>query len=279
LKAFDESFTIKFANMKKIHQWPIALFLLGMVSLLVGFTNFHKKNEMAMQGLKSEDKGFAVVELFTSEGCSSCPPADELIARVQKEDSNDPVYILAFHVDYWDHLGWKDQFSDPDYSKRQNQYADWLKLKTIYTPQIVVNGKTEFVGSDQNALHAAINQGLNLKAASNLMLKTNLSNGQLVVDYQTNATLAQSSLVVSLVQKSGQSNIKAGENAGLSITHVQIVRKLLVETIHTNSGGIRIALPQDYKASEWEVIGFVQNKTTGAILSAAKSDIVFSSAP
>src|ERR1700709_1440967 len=89
--------------------------------------------------LAAAGKGFAVIELFTSEGCSSCPPADALVARVQKESNDKPVYILAFHVDYWNHLGWKDAFSSAEYSERQNQYARWLKLSSVYTPQIVVN--------------------------------------------------------------------------------------------------------------------------------------------
>jgi hypothetical protein len=86
-------------------------------------------------------KGFAVVELFTSEGCSSCPPADDLVAKIQKENNDQPVYILAFHVDYWNNLGWKDSFSSSAFSKRQNQYADWLNLRSVYTPQVIVNGR------------------------------------------------------------------------------------------------------------------------------------------
>ncbi|MEO6849831.1 MAG: DUF1223 domain-containing protein, partial [Mucilaginibacter sp.] len=105
-------------------------------------------------------KGFAVVELFTSEGCSSCPPADAVVAKVQKESANKPVYILAYHVDYWNRLGWKDVFSSPEYSARQNQYAHWLKLSSVYTPQVVVNGRTEFVGSEEGALRGAISTNL-----------------------------------------------------------------------------------------------------------------------
>src|SRR5579871_1462623 len=104
--------------------------------------------------------GFAVVELFTSEGCSSCPPADQLIARIQQEEKDQPVYILAFHVDYWDRLGWKDACSDHRYTQRQNQYASWFKLQSIYTPEIVVNGRDEFVGSQEKTLRSAIVSGL-----------------------------------------------------------------------------------------------------------------------
>src|ERR1700709_1958776 len=104
--------------------------------------------------------GFAVVELFTSEGCSSCPAADDVVAKVQNENNDKPVYILAYHVDYWNRLGWKDVFSDAAYSKRQNQYAAWLNLESIYTPQVVVNGNKEFVGSQESTLRSVIKDDL-----------------------------------------------------------------------------------------------------------------------
>src|SRR5476651_2422634 len=104
---------------------------------------------------KANNQRFAVVELFTSEGCSSCPPADEAIAKLQKESNGKPVYILAFHVDYWNRLGWKDVFSNADYSERQNEYAKYLRLESVYTPQVVVNGKKEFVGSEESTLQSS----------------------------------------------------------------------------------------------------------------------------
>ena len=119
-------------------------------------------------------KGFAVIELFTSEGCSSCPPADALVARVQKESANEPVYILAFHVDYWNRLGWKDVFSSSEYSDRQNQYAMWLKLSSVYTPQAIVNGRTEFVGSEEGTLRNAIKTGLCKEAAKTELTLSNI---------------------------------------------------------------------------------------------------------
>ena len=93
----------------------------------------------------NNDKGFAVLELFTSEGCSSCPPADELIERIQKEAGDKSVYILAYHVDYWNRLGWKDAFSQPEFSKRQYWYHQ-LFTSQVYTPQLIINGQNEFVG-------------------------------------------------------------------------------------------------------------------------------------
>jgi len=93
----------------------------------------------------------AVVELFTSEGCSSCPPADRILSRLTAETQRDHrrIYTLSFHVDYWDRLGWRDPYSSSANSDRQRQYAELMKLQSVYTPQMIVNGRIEFVGSDQ----------------------------------------------------------------------------------------------------------------------------------
>ena len=128
--------------------------------------------------------GFAVVELFTSEGCSSCPPADELVARIQKENSDQPVYILSFHVDYWNNLGWKDPFSSAAYSKRQKEYANRLNLQSIYTPQVIVNGRTEFVGSDEGKMLNAIKSNLQKNSASLMTLKILQKEGHVLLELQ-----------------------------------------------------------------------------------------------
>lgn len=94
-----------------------------------------------------------VVELFTSQGCSSCPPADAVLSELAKRPD---VLALSFHVDYWDRLGWKDPFSSPTATRRQRAYGDQFRLRAIYTPQIVVDGKAEMVGSDKRAVTGAI---------------------------------------------------------------------------------------------------------------------------
>jgi hypothetical protein len=116
-----------------------------------------------------------------------------------------------------DHQGWKDKFDDSEYSKRQTEYSCWFHLQSIYTPQIVVNGKTEFVGSDRSALLQAITAGLKEVPADTLAIKAYQEKGQLSVGYQTNTPLEQSALVITLIQKSGQSIVRAGENAGLTL--------------------------------------------------------------
>ena len=251
----------------------IATCILCIVVVWIVFLNPRSAKEVKIPRVQGDGNGFAVVELFTSEGCSSCPPADELVARLQKDNPLSQLYVLAYHIDYWDHQGWNDKFSNPDYSLRQTKYADWLDLQTIYTPQIVVNGKTGFVGSDRDALLAAICTGLKQTPANSLTMKCSMGKGRIDLDYQTNTAPEEAFLVIALVQKSGQTNVTAGENAGRTLTHVQIVRKLMMETLHGSAGKVSLPVPEDYKSSDWELIGFVQKKTNGTILSVAKSSL------
>jgi hypothetical protein len=233
------------------------------------------------------DPGFAVVELFTSEGCSSCPPADDLVARVQKEDKDRPVYLLAFHVDYWDRLGWKDVFSSAAYSDRQRQYASWLKLQSVYTPQIVVNGRKEFVGSEASTLRSTIEQDLaapaplsngNLKLY-NGNLKLSISNlkkegNKLEWSWQTEGSKKGLSLVVALVQHSATTNVKAGENGGHTLSHVQIVRNLQSVSLNGKSNGVgQMDWSGAITTGEAEVIAFLQNEDNGEIVAATRSNI------
>src|SRR6266487_818356 len=134
---------------------------------------------------KNDDstKGFAVVELFTSEGCSSCPPADAVIAKLSEEYKCN-VYVLGFHVDYWNHLGWKDIFSNAAYTQRQYRYGQIFHLNSVYTPQVVVNGKTEFVGSNENKLRNTITQELKNSPTTNIELTAKSNNNKINISYR-----------------------------------------------------------------------------------------------
>ena len=109
-------------------------------------TSYTKKETPATKPVPTS---FAIIELFTSEGCSSCPAADKTVAKLAQEFAG-KVYILGFHVDYWNYLGWKDAFSDSKYSERQKEYAAVFKLDGVYTPQVVVNGSRELIGSKES---------------------------------------------------------------------------------------------------------------------------------
>jgi hypothetical protein len=222
--------------------------------------------------MNSENKGFAVIELFTSEGCSSCPPADELVAKIQKESAGKQIYILAYHVDYWNHLGWKDQFSSADFSKRQHDYANYLHLQSVYTPQIVVNGKTEFVGSEEGTLRNAVRNSLLKTPAGHVDLTIlKADKNQASLKYTVEGIEKNTVLFVALLQKSAQTNVMRGENGGHTLSHVQIVRKLQQITISGNGGVEKITLPQGFDPRSWEIIGFLQNTANGAVTGAARA--------
>ncbi len=221
---------------------------------------------------KEAGKGFAVVELFTSEGCSSCPPADALVARVQKESADKPIYILAFHVDYWNRLGWKDVFSSAEYSARQSQYAHLLNLSSVYTPQTIVNGHTEFVGSEEGALRKAIQAGLQKSAATPLTLSDGKFGGNKAsVQYHVDGPTNDASLLVALVQKNATTKVERGENGGRTLAHVQIVNKIQTIVLGGKGGGkTDITLPVGFSQDGYEIIAFVQNTSTGEITGASK---------
>lgn len=262
------------SNMRSIKIFALVAGFITAIIVLAAFI-IPKDNAPIKNKVIADGKGFAVVELFTSEGCSSCPPADELVARIQKEDKDKPVYILAFHVDYWNRLGWKDVFSSADYSKRQNEYANWLNLQSVYTPQIVVNGKKEFVGSEEGTLRNAITAGLRNNPAATLTLNTQKGQDRISVQYRVNGAEKNTNLLLALVQKAAQTKVQRGENGGRTLSHVQIVRK--IQSVALSAGGngnAAIALPEGINAQDWEVIGLVQNQTSGEILAAAKANLM-----
>ncbi len=232
------------------------------------------------QNSSNPNKGFAVIELFTSEGCSSCPPADELVAKIQKESNNQPVYILAYHVDYWNRLGWKDVFSNHAYSERQYQYSKWLKLSGVYTPQVVVNGRKEFVGSEEGTMRNAIKSGLQNIAAGQLhLVNVKSDNHQIEVQYHADAVGNSTSLVLALVQKAASTQVKGGENGGHTLSHVQIVRNLQTIALEgKSSGSAKISLPASLDPKGLELIAFLQNTRNGEITAAAKSALTASNA-
>jgi len=231
-------------------------------------------NVKLLNKITTGDKGFALVELFTSEGCSSCPPADQLVAKIEKEVKDRPVYILAYHVDYWNNPSWKDAFSSADYSKRQREYASFLHVQSVYTPQIVVNGRMEFVGSEESVLRGAITG--NLKKEQGTQFNLNIasdSKDQATVKYTTGKIDKNTVLYIAVVQKNAQTKVGGGENGGHTLSHVQIVRKLQRISLKGDSGDTKLALPKGFDKQNWEIIGFLQNATTGEVTGAVKATI------
>ena len=245
---------------------PITVFTVSL--LTISFSTSKLKEQVK----KSQD-GFALVELFTSEGCSSCPPADAILEEIQKKYSDRNVVILGYHVDYWDKLGWKDIFSNAEFTERQNYYADIFRLNSIYTPQVVVNGKKEFVGSNKSKLITSIDEQLDEKQATSVKLKaTQNTSGKIEVNCSTNENNSKDDqLILLLVQKMATNKINRGENEGRTLHHINIVREITYlkptnkETIFT--------LTPDLKKEDVFVAGFIQDKRSGNIKAIQTSTI------
>ncbi|WP_246228658.1 DUF1223 domain-containing protein [Paraflavitalea devenefica] len=254
----------------KLFKRNTILGMLTVMPLVLWYVSCNAQNDkpMNLPAITNSNKGFAVVELFTSEGCSSCPPADKLMEKLQQENVDKPVYIVAFHVDYWDRQGWKDTFSAAAFTYRQRRYADWLHLETIYTPQVVVNGTSEYVGSQEGAIVQAISRELNKGADATLALQGKLDGNKLHVEYKVTGHKENAVLLLALVQKNAQTQVRAGENEGRRLSHVQIVRQLVQAAINNNS--TMINLPEGFNKEGWEVVGFVQRKEDGRITAAAR---------
>ncbi|MEN2489445.1 DUF1223 domain-containing protein [Flavobacterium sp. B11] len=215
----------------------------------------------------TDKKGFALLELYTSEGCSSCPPADELLGKIQNEYRDKNVFVLAYHVDYWDKQGWKDIFSSADFTKRQYDYAQFLGKEPIYTPQVIINGKTDYIGSQETSLRNGIKSALSKQALASLNLEANQNENSISVNYSVEGTSKNSRLLLAVVQKEAKSNVKRGENAHRILSHYQIVRNLQSVDLNKNKKGTAsVHLPKNYNAQDFEIIGFVQDMNSGAIL-------------
>jgi len=247
------------------------------VTLLIAFACYYtlvpSRDWSGEPYLEKQSGGFAVVELFTSEGCSSCPPADELLAQIQNEISGKDIFLLAFHVDYWDHQSWKDQFGSAQFfTARQQEYSQWMKQNVLYTPQFVINGVSEFGGDDARTLYSRISKALEVAPTDHFELSANGMGNVLEVRYKTKTIKPNSKIQVALVQKTAVSEVARGENSGKLLHHVQIVRALESMPLDRNSGTFLIKKPVDFVAAEWEIVGFLQDNATGMIGAAAKTN-------
>jgi len=203
--------------------------------------------------------GVAVVELFTSEGCSSCPPADTLLATLLKE-RRDRVYLLAFHVDYWDTPRWKDAFSDANFSGRQQEYAKASGSRDVYTPQMTVNGRGGFVGSDEEVARKEIAAALK-KSPSVLEVVAKVSEAQVSVNCTMSRAGVGKTLNVALVQRGIERKIGGGENGGRVLRHENVVRAFESVTTVGSPTNVKLAIPPDAVVEKCSVIAYVQDKS------------------
>ena len=241
---------------------------IGLITAVLLFFSSGFKSMPVNENDPAKANEFAVVELFTSEGCSSCPAADEALAAISQEYKGN-VSVLEFHVDYWNRLGWKDEFSSAAYSERQRKYASALGLDGVYTPQVVINGREEFVGSDVDRLHKSVKQQLAVAGNQSIGITVAaISQHTLEVAYEK-AVGSNTMLNIALVQLHATTNVKRGENGGRQLSHINIVRDF--KTVMNEKGKVMLSIPAGLTANECKLISYLQDGQTLKILGATET--------
>ena len=211
-----------------------------------------------------------LLELYTSEGCSSCPPADKWMSGIKPDTTK--LTPLAFHVDYWDYIGWKDRFSKAEYSDRQRKTAAFGGAGFVYTPQFVMNGR-DFKGWDNSRLNEAVEKSQNIASRTNLRLNTvTEANGEITLKASAQAVKPadgkNADVFIALYENKLVSQVKAGENNGSTLKHDYVVREFFgaYQMSNQNEFSKNFSLKPEWKGRDAGAVIFVQNSQTGEIL-------------
>ena len=215
--------------------------------------------------------GFAVVELFTSEGCSSCPAADKLLSQISNESIRDgnKVYCLAYHVDYWNRLGWMDPYSKFQFTRRQENYSRVLPSKELFTPQMIVNGSKEFTGSKEAIARAEIRNALakTPDLGFNFVLDS-LREDTAYVSWKLSKEDKNFVLQIAYTESGLSNKVSKGENAGKTLAHDHVVKVFSAVNNPSSSGQTIILLKNRHNNKSCELVGFIQHKQTYTISAA-----------
>ena len=215
-----------------------------------------------------------LIELFTSEGCSSCPPADALLRAL---DSSQPVagaqlIVLEEHVDYWDDQGWRDPFSSHSFTVRQTDYVERLHLKDgPYTPQMVVDGAEAFVGSNRTLLAQALQKAISTPKVNIEISSAHIENGRVLAHISAGAVPSKAEVFLALTLDHAQSEVLHGENGGKHLEHVAVVKRLssIGKIKRGESLSKDVSLSLDSSGEPYRLIAFVQEGSDGPVLGAA----------
>jgi hypothetical protein len=229
---------------------------------------------LALMAASAAAQKAVLVELFTSEGCSSCPPADALLRLVNGSQTNKGQLIVGIseHVTYWNSLGWSDPFSSSAYTERQNAYSERFHLEGPYTPQMVINGAEQIVGSDRAGLLRAVEkEDAESPRMSLRIVSLSVAGSTLTVNFSTSGDLpAQGAdLVAVLADDADQSSVLHGENSGRTLAHVAVARSItrIAKVKAAGERTAQIPIPVSFQATQGHhLILFAQTPGTGRVL-------------
>lgn len=213
-----------------------------------------------------------LVELFTSEGCSSCPPADALLAKLDHGQPIDgaEIIVLGEHVDYWDNLGWHDRFSSHQYTDRQSLYCGRLRVEGPYTPQMIVDGTDQFVGNDAAHAVRAIQHAAQDPKVKLILSQPVVDGRKISASVSASAVQTKGDLYAALVDPTDSTEVRGGENGGRRLQHVGVVRSLQrvgsLKDLGAKPVSFSLTAPGDAKPGEMRVVVFAQQSGQGAVV-------------
>jgi len=217
-----------------------------------------------------------LVELFTSEGCSSCPPADALLGKLNDLQPVAGVNVIALeeHVDYWDRQGWRDPFSSADFTTRQKQYAQWLHVEAPYTPQMVIDGRAELVGNDAQGVPKELKKAArDVKTPVQISMREK-SGDQVKLAVQVDGTKSSGDVQLAITESKLATDVARGENAGRNLKHSAVVRQLMpigkVKKGEPFSIETTVKLAREWKTENLSAVVFVQERTCGKVFGVAE---------
>jgi hypothetical protein len=215
-----------------------------------------------------------VVELFTSEGCSSCPAADELLKEVsvKRESEDKPFVALAFHVTYWNHYGWTDPYSNALFDDRQKIYSSVLKQPRIYTPQAVINGAHEFVGSNAIAFRDTLAKAERRKSSYTIEATAKQDGDSIQVEYTVDSESKNQLINIAMIEKNSELIVLRGENKNRTLKHFNVVREFETRELKKQDM-IKFAKVKDLALSNTEIVLYVQHKKSMRIGGAIKTSV------
>ncbi len=229
----------------------------------------------------ASDRSPVIVELFTSEGCSSCPPVDAVLERLERNQPVPSAQIisLGFHVDYWNQLGWADPFSSAEFSLRQEEYSNAFGGDRVYTPQMVVDGSREFVGEESKAIRSVAEASARPKARIEMALSPRCElSSKLKVSVGPLSNLSKTDapeLLVAITESGLASQVRRGENAGRTLHHTAVVRQLRSlgaiqrQTTQDFVASTQLSVDKAWKPGALQVVAFLQERRSRHILGAA----------
>lgn len=271
--------------MSKPLQSPLFYAAVAGVAAFMILSTFGRSAGVASPRVPGGPPRVVIVELFTSEGCSSCPPADALLKELSEQQKVNGVQIVALeeHVDYWNHLGWRDPYSSIEYSERQNDYAQVFRTDGLYTPQMVVDGQRELVGSRSLVAREAIQKAADQPKAEIILVPgANDSPSRPAFEVQIKsldgvAIHGEAEVWIAVTEKGLQTDVKAGENSGETLKHAAVVRSLRkIDTVRDPAGYKRqdhVTIDPGWKKENLTVVVFLAEKSSRKIIGAAAAPL------